>query len=243
MKPRISPLALNALLASSLAVTGCGGQVIEDDAIPDEEDAAEAELGTRPEDYAEVLRLAHQAGGLECNSRAVIAAAISRAESSFRVGVVAPEPPTRCVPSDNWSAGLWQINKCHGYTQEQLKDPATNARAMAEVSNNGTKWTPWTMYNNGGYRRYLAAAWSAHATYGCDGASTTSGPPPLQQDGPSGTCPSASYPDKSPAFKISECVLSRFDSRWYQCTELGWVKLYADGTGYVGYCTDRYPRQ
>ena len=40
---------------------------------------------------------------------------------------------------------------------------------------------------------------------------------------------------------LKECVQSASDQRWYQCTALGWVKTYADGTGLLGACTMSYP--
>jgi len=40
---------------------------------------------------------------------------------------------------------------------------------------------------------------------------------------------------------LKECVQSASDQRWYQCTALGWVKTYADGTGLLGVCTASFP--
>ena len=70
------------------------------------------------------------------------------------------------VPPDN-SYGLWQINmlgsmgperrKQFGLTSnEQLYDPATNARAMYSISNGGKNWKPWTTYTRGTYLAFMA---------------------------------------------------------------------------------------
>src|SRR6267142_3205077 len=55
------------------------------------------------------------------------------------------------------SYGLWQINsRAHPeYDVAQLVVPLYNARAAYAVSKSGTDWTPWTMFNNGGYRKYM----------------------------------------------------------------------------------------
>jgi hypothetical protein len=54
--------------------------------------------------------------------------------------------------ADN-SYGLWQINmKAHTTAElgisknEDLFDPATNAKAMAQISGGGKNWGPWTTY-------------------------------------------------------------------------------------------------
>src|SRR6266571_356792 len=55
------------------------------------------------------------------------------------------------------SYGLWQINsRAHPeFDVAQLVVPAYNARAAFQISRSGTDWTPWTMFNNGGYRKYM----------------------------------------------------------------------------------------
>ncbi len=40
---------------------------------------------------------------------------------------------------------------------------------------------------------------------------------------------------------LKSCVQSAADQRFYQCTALGWVKLYDDGTGLLGDCVGSYP--
>jgi hypothetical protein len=67
----------------------------------------------------------------------------------------------------------------------------------------------------------------------CDPTASAPSPPaPLTQ------CSSATLGCDLP---LSTCVQSNTDDLFYQCTSLGWVKLYADGTGLLGPCTDIYP--
>lgn len=69
------------------------------------------------------------------------------------------------IPPDN-SYGLWQINMLgdmgperrarYGLrSNEDLYDPAINARVMAGISNVGRDWSAWTTYTRGTYRLYL----------------------------------------------------------------------------------------
>jgi len=80
------------------------------------------------------------------------------------------------VPPDN-SYGLWQINmigdlgpdRRHQYhlkSNDELFDPATNARVANSISSDGTDFTPWSTYTNGAYKKYLHKARVAahHAT-------------------------------------------------------------------------------
>jgi hypothetical protein len=55
------------------------------------------------------------------------------------------------------SFGLWQVHTpAHPeYTSGGLMDPDYNARAAFAISKQGTDWTPWTMFRNGGYKRFL----------------------------------------------------------------------------------------
>ena len=84
------------------------------------------------------------------------------------------------VPPDN-SYGLWQINmlgslgpaRRHQYhlkSNDQLFDPATNARVANSISSDGHDFTPWSTYTNGAYEKYLhkarTAAHHATATHG-----------------------------------------------------------------------------
>lgn len=89
----------------------------------------------------------------------VIAVAVSLAESGGNPRA------HNAVPPDN-SYGLWQINMLGSMgpsrrakyglrSNDDLYDPATNARVMADLSNKGTNWRPWTTYTRGTYKIYL----------------------------------------------------------------------------------------
>ncbi|TDP96589.1 transglycosylase-like protein with SLT domain [Labedaea rhizosphaerae] len=80
------------------------------------------------------------------------------------------------VPPDN-SYGLWQINmigalgpdRRHQYhlkSNDELFDPATNARVANSISSDGHDFGPWSTYTNGAYKKYLHKARVAahHAT-------------------------------------------------------------------------------
>lgn len=54
------------------------------------------------------------------------------------------------------SCGLWQIRTLAGRPScEQLKDPQTNLEWAWKISSQGTDWTPWSVYTNGKYLKYL----------------------------------------------------------------------------------------
>jgi hypothetical protein len=50
--------------------------------------------------------------------------------------------------------GLWQINSIHG--AQSTFDIAGNVRAAIAISSNGRNWIPWTTYNTGAYRQFMA---------------------------------------------------------------------------------------
>ncbi len=72
------------------------------------------------------------------------------------------------------SYGLWQIHwTVHPqFDPSKLFDPAYNAFAMAQLSGNGSNWTPWTTYNNGAYQQYLPTANQAVMAAGGVGINT-----------------------------------------------------------------------
>jgi hypothetical protein len=153
-----------------LSLAACGPQTSMDpDAIPDGSPNDDAQLGIGMDDkgdgttlgYRSVMQLAHDAG-VPCNSRVVIATAIARAESSFRVTV------SHSNPNGSTDYGLWQINSVHDYTPAYLENAENNAAAMDEISDGGKTYHPWATYNSGAYKRYLSAAWTAQANYACE---------------------------------------------------------------------------
>lgn len=108
--------------------------------------------------------IASYAKGAGLNTGIDIAVAIALAESGGRTDA------HNAVPPDD-SYGLWQINmlgsmgparrKQFGISRNSdLYDPATNARAMMQISNGGKNWKPWTTYTRGTYKLYLKQAQS-----------------------------------------------------------------------------------
>lgn len=70
--------------------------------------------------------------------------------------------------TEKWgpSLGLWQIrtlnNNAPSYPYpdnyrdaSQLADPLFNAKAAYAISKKGTDFSPWTVYNNGSYSKYM----------------------------------------------------------------------------------------
>jgi len=112
--------------------------------------------------------------GAGCSpDNAAIAAAIAQAESSGDPSAY------NGVGRDN-SYGLWQINMIGNLgparraqlgisNNQQLFDPATNARAMYAVSNGCTTFSPWSTFMSGAYQRFLQAFTGS----GASGNSTT----------------------------------------------------------------------
>jgi hypothetical protein len=110
-----------------------------------------------------------KAAGLS-DSNVAIAVAVAIAESGGNTN------SHNAVPPDD-SYGLWQINmlgsmgparrKQFGITKnEELYDPAVNAKAMAILSNKGASWSPWTTYTRGTYRIYLERGKTVAGTTG-----------------------------------------------------------------------------
>lgn len=72
------------------------------------------------------------------------------------------------TPPDN-SYGLWQINMLGALgperrrqhdlrSNDQLFDPAVNARVANAISQDGKSWAPWSTYTSGAYKQYLDKA-------------------------------------------------------------------------------------
>lgn len=115
--------------------------------------------------YPQLIAQAY-AVGIRGNSLP-IAAAIAMAESSGRTDA-------KGGPNSNGSYdyGLWQINDIHkgnSYVPNgdmtKMFDPGANARAMAAISKQGSKWTDWSTFNNGAYRKFMTQAQQAAAQF------------------------------------------------------------------------------
>jgi len=114
---------------------------------------------------AEIYSAARNAGLSVAN--AVLSTAVALAESKGddrAVGDVS-------LQTSKWgpSVGVWQIRTLKAETgtgsdrdiQALQGNLARQAQAMKNISNGGTNFTPWTMYNNGTYRNYIGQAASA----------------------------------------------------------------------------------
>lgn len=95
------------------------------------------------------------------DDRAKVAAAIAMGESGGNPNA----HNTNASTGDN-SYGLWQINMLGKMGPERLKqfgissndqlfDPATNAKAMAILSKQGADFNPWSVFKNGSYLKYM----------------------------------------------------------------------------------------
>ena len=107
----------------------------------------------------QAVALARQAGFT--GNDAITMGAIAMAESGGKVRALNSKPP-------DLSYGLWQINMIGGLGperrrqlglsgNEQLYDPATNARAARAIYQQ-QGFGAWSVYRSGAYRRYLDAA-------------------------------------------------------------------------------------
>lgn len=95
-----------------------------------------------------------------------LAAAVAMAESGGNAGALNDTSGRTTFPpgiGPEKSIGLWQINVLANpkYAGWSLTDPDVNAKAALEMSNGGTKWTPWSTYLNGAYKKWLDAAAAA----------------------------------------------------------------------------------
>lgn len=107
--------------------------------------------------------------------------AISRGESGWDAGAQGDTS----ITDGTWgpSIGLSQIRSLNDQSgtggwrdATRLSDPLFNARAAYAISNGGTNFGPWTVWNEGIYKKYLGEAQAAVAALG-SGAVGGTGPP------------------------------------------------------------------
>lgn len=126
--------------ASSIAASVEASQQLLGEAQPGAAGAAPAVTGTYSLTDLEALWTSQ--GG--SSATAFEAANVAMAESSGNPAAVG----TAVVNGTSQvNVGLWQLDITNGagagYTEEQLKDPATNARVTILHSANGTNWSQW----------------------------------------------------------------------------------------------------
>jgi len=120
--------------------------------------------GTVPD--TQILQLALDQGIPE--NQAVIMLAIALGESGGRSGIDTVQSGLDVNKTNEYSIGLWQINMSAELGKErardlklsnydQLRDPATNARAMKYILDR-QGLNAWTVYKTGKYKQYLPDA-------------------------------------------------------------------------------------
>lgn len=128
-------------------------------------------------DQAAIAALAVKAG--LSAARAETASAIAMAESGGN-----PDSHNSKPPDDSY--GLWQINMLSALgpsrraiyglkANTDLFDPATNARVMSAISQQGQNFGPWTTYTSGAYKKFLGTAGVAAAAGAAAGAGSSDG--------------------------------------------------------------------
>lgn len=119
--------------------------------------------------YDQLLGLCYVVG-LRGNEM-IIACAVCSAESGRRYWAHGHNPPTPGCSGGSIDRGLWQINDCyHPRVSDRCSyEPQCNASAMWDISSHGRNWHPWSSYNAGTYKRFLAEARRQYANGGWQG--------------------------------------------------------------------------
>jgi hypothetical protein len=101
--------------------------------------------------YAQLMGLWINAGG--SRAKAPLAAAIAEAESG------GCSSATSVNPDGGTNVGPWQLDTPGGvgagYSVEQLKNGATNAKVAVKGSNNGRDFGAWETFVNGAYKQFM----------------------------------------------------------------------------------------
>lgn len=115
--------------------------------------------------FAQLVEYAQQAGFPA--DQAPTAAAVALAESSGNASA------THANGNRSTDYGLWQINSVHRdlLAGKNWADPAVNAQMAFRVwSDAGRKWSPWSTYKSGAYRKYLTGGAPAAGSAGVGGS-------------------------------------------------------------------------
>jgi hypothetical protein len=120
-------------------------------------------------------------------------------------GLVAYFPPVKCS-SGSYDRGLWQINsQSHpGVTDACAFSPQCNADAAYQISDQGTDFAPWAVYDTNLYAQYLGAAQTAVAglTAGVVSAATF------------GVCAAPAQQAAGAAVAVSRCGRRALAQQW-----------------------------
>ena len=165
-------MAKHTILALLTVVCGCAAEPLDDDSAEDlslevseEDEALDAEFETTIDGKADgalgynaVAQLVVDAGVPCTGERIATAVAVARAESSFR-----PRITNTVGNAHGIDRGLWQINS---YWHPEVSatcalSASCNARAMARISRNATRWTEWWTWKNNRHVQYMASARAA----------------------------------------------------------------------------------
>lgn len=120
-------------------------------------------------------------------------------------GTVGTYPPVTC-PGGSYDRGLWQVNS---KAWPQVPDscafqPKCNANAAYGISAQGSSFSPWAVYNNTGYSRYLGAA--QRAVTGLTGGALAGAA--------FGVCATRSSPSAGAAVVVGACGRSLAAQQW-----------------------------
>lgn len=112
----------------------------------------DADLSTKA---ARVAAYAHNAGW--SGEALVIAIAVAKAESGWKFD--AKGGPNK---NGTYDYGLFQINEIHKPSDAEKTMPLPNAkRAFAIYKGAGNRFSPWSAYNNGAYKKHMTDARNA----------------------------------------------------------------------------------
>jgi hypothetical protein len=142
-----APTTASTSTAASIPAISAQPTVLTDSRSPIELCAADAYLAG----FSYTAKVDTVKGALP---RVVVAVAVAMAESSCN-------PKAEYTnPGGCQDRGLWQVDSCaHPNVSEACAyDGQCNADAAWTISDQGSDWTPWTMYRNGTWKNFLADA-------------------------------------------------------------------------------------
>ncbi len=143
----------------------------------------------------------------------ITAVAVALAESGGRSDAIGDK---NYKVQGEQSVGPWQVNYRPAYANDPWRDPkknldpAFNAQAAFAISSQGSNFAPWTMYKNGGYKKFLgqaqqaAAVVSGGATVALPTSTTAAEPGPAGPAGPETPEAYIAATDRSMAWALND---------------------------------------